>query len=248
MAPALPLIDRSWAVFLDIDGTLLDYAPTPDEVEVPAGLREALARLGDALDGALALVTGRTITDVDRIFAPLRLPVAGQHGAETRRYQNECLFAPSAAVLTAILAPVDTFAASRPAIRVENKGLSAAVHYRGAEAERDALARLLQESVARSGSGFKVLPGHLVFDVMQRSVTKGSALDWFMTEPPFVSRLPLFAGDESTDEDGFAAALARGGHAIRIGLKGQSRAPWRLRSPEDMRDWIRRSAAALTAP
>jgi trehalose 6-phosphate phosphatase len=245
MAENLPLIAPDWAVFLDIDGTLLDYAPTPDSVRVPPLLRETLAALGDELGGALALVTGRRIADVDRIFAPLHLPVAGQHGAEARRGKSQCVFAPVSTALEALLAPVYVFAAKHPAIHIEDKGLSAAVHYRGAEVERDALARLLEEAMASSGADFKLLPGHLVFDVIQRSVNKGSALNWFMTEPPFISRVPLFAGDERTDEDGFAAALARGGYAVRVGPPGDSIASWNLRAPQDLREWLHRSVTAL---
>src|SRR5579862_2434494 len=93
MLETLPLIARNWALFIDIDGTLLDYAPTPEGVEVPPPLRQTLARLSEALGGALALVTGRRIADVDRIFAPLQLSVAGQHGAEARRFRGEWRFA-----------------------------------------------------------------------------------------------------------------------------------------------------------
>jgi len=246
MLETLPLIARNWAVFLDIDGTLLDYAPMPEGVEVPPALRETLARLADALGGALALVTGRRIADVDRIFAPLQLSVAGQHGAEARRSRGEWRFGADLPSLDAVLAPVQVYAAQHPGIRVENKELSAAVHYRGAEAHRDALRRLLEESVAQSKGDFRVLPGHLVFDVMTRGSDKGTAVDWFMAEPPFQNRIPVFAGDERTDEDGFAAALARGGYAIRVGPPRDSAASWQLRSPQEMRQWLQRSAAALT--
>lgn len=245
MAETLPLIGRNWAVFLDIDGTLLDFAPTPESVAVPPSLRETLASLREALGGALALITGRRIADVDRIFAPLKLPVSGQHGAEARRNQSQCVFAPEGSALQTILAPVYAFAADHPGIRIENKELSAAVHYRGAEEHRDALGRLLEKALAQSNADFTVVPGHLVFDVKQRSVSKGSALDWFMTEPPFMSRTPIFAGDAGTDEDGFAASLARGGYAIRVGPPADSLASWRLSSPHEMRQWLQRSAAAL---
>jgi trehalose 6-phosphate phosphatase len=247
MLETLPLIARNWALFLDIDGTLLDYAPTPEGVEVPPLLRQTLARLSEALGGALALVTGRRIADVDRIFAPLQLSVAGQHGAEARRFRGEWRFALETPSLESIVAPIHAYVAEHPGvtIRIENKELSAAIHYRGAEEHRGALERLLEGAIAQSKGEFRMLPGHLVFDVMKRGIDKGAALDWFMAEPPFQSRVPVFAGDETTDEDGFAASLARGGYAIRVGPARESVASWQLRSPQEMRDWLQRSAAAL---
>lgn len=245
MTPQLPLFARDWALFLDVDGTMLDYVARPESVRVPPSFRETLGLLAAALDGALAVVTGRKIADVDSLFAPLRLPVAGQHGAELRRDHSRCAFAPAPSELEAILAPVYAFAERKPAICVENKGFSAAVHYRGAEAEREALARLLNEVIDGHGAGFRLLPGHLVFDITQRAVNKGSAVDWFMAAAPFLHRTPVFIGDERTDEDGFAAVLARGGHAIRIGLEGESLAPHRLHSPAELRAWLDGSAEAL---
>src|SRR5579862_2788702 len=172
MLQSLPLIARNWAVFLDIDGTLLDYAATPGGVEVPRPLRQTLARLADALGGALALITGRRVADVDRMFAPLELSVAGQHGAEARRVRGEWRFAPETLSLDVVLAPIHAYAAQHPGIRIENKELSAAIHYRGAQEHRDALARLLEEAVAQSKGDVRVLTGHLVFDVMKRGVDK----------------------------------------------------------------------------
>lgn len=245
MALHLPLIARHWALFLDVDGTMLDYAARPELVRVPPSLRKALEMLTVALDGALAIVTGRRIDDVDQLLAPLRLPIAGQHGAEIRRDHTRCAFAPAPAVLEAILAPVYALARREPSIWVENKGFSAAVHYRGSEAERDALARLLTEAIERHGTAFKLMPGHLVFDVAQRVVHKGSAVDWFMASAPFAGRMPVFIGDEGTDEDGFAAVLARGGHAIRVGHDGDSVAQDRVGSPAELRAWLSQSAEAL---
>ena len=245
MADTPPLIGRDWALFLDVDGTLLDYAPRPDLVHVPATLRPLLAALSAALDGSLAVVSGRTIADVERLLAPLRLPMAGQHGAEISRDDRELVLAQSPSALAAILAPVYGYAQSRPAIRIEDKGLSAAIHYRGAEEERDRLVEILSDAVAESGSEFEVLQGHLVFDVRQRRMNKGAAVAWFMAEAPFAGRVPVFVGDECTDEDGFAAVLARGGLAIRIGHGGETIAPFSLASPAELRAWLDRSVAAL---
>jgi len=248
MLHAPPLIARDWALFLDVDGTLLDYAPHPDRVVVPAPLRGLLEQIAHALDGSLALISGRTIADVDRLFAPLDLPVAGQHGAEIRCGGRSEILGGSVAALAAILAPVYAFAASHQGIRVEDKGLSAAIHYRGAEAKREQLAEILAAAVDRSGGGnFNLLPGHLVFDLKQRAIDKGSALLHFMSAPPFRARIPVFIGDEATDEDGFAAALSQGGLAIRVGSDGDTAAPYALPSPTALREWLARSAAKLAA-
>lgn len=247
MAQILPVIARDWALFLDVDGTLLDDAPEPELVAVPPALRETLAVLRSALGGAVAVVSGRRIDDLDRLFAPLCLPVAGQHGAEARREDSIRAFATPSSALTAILAPVYGFAEKRPAIRIEDKGLSAAIHYRGDEPARDALGAMVAEALVRSGGAFRILPSHLAFDIVPNTANKGRAVDWFMAAAPFAGRVPIFIGDDRTDEDGFAAAIAHGGHAIKIGDHGASIAPWHMPAPQQLRQWLARSAAALVA-
>lgn len=242
-----PTAAPGWALFLDVDGTLLDYASRPDAVHVPPALRHTLSALLSALDGALALVSGRSIDDLDRIFAPLRLPAAGQHGAEGRRDGDARVFAPASSALAQILAPIRAFAAERPGIRIEHKGLSAAIHYRGAEEERAALGAVVAAAVAQGGEAYKLLDSYLVFDIMPRAADKGRAVDWFMAEPPFAGRVPVFAGDDRTDEDGFAEVLARGGYAIKIGRNGDTIAPWRIATPQAFRQWLDQSVTALEA-
>jgi trehalose 6-phosphate phosphatase len=247
MARTLPVVAHDWALFLDVDGTLLDFVADPATAEAPPDLQRTLARLSTALGGALAIVSGRSIADLDRLFAPLRLPLAGQHGAEARRGEKVRIFAPPSQALKAILAPIAAFAAGETAIRIERKGLSLAIHYRGAEGARDALRAILDKAMAEYGSEYQLLASHLAFDVRPRAVNKGVALDWFMDAAPFAGRVPIFIGDDRTDEDGFAAALARGGHAIKIGARGESVAPWNLAAPGELRTWLGRSLAALEA-
>jgi trehalose 6-phosphate phosphatase len=245
MAETLPTIARDWALFLDVDGTLLDYVPRPDAAIVPPALLQTLRALSAALSGALAIISGRTIADLDRLFAPLRLPVAGQHGAEARQGERTGVFALGSPALASILAPVYALGERRLAIMIENKGLSAAIHYAEAGPEREALNAILPEAVARSDGAFQLLPSHLAFDIVPRAVDKGRAVDWFMAAAPFAGRVPVFIGDERTDEDGFAAVVARGGHAIKIGPRGNSIAPWRMQSPQELRAWLERSLAML---
>lgn len=244
MARTLPSLARDWALFLDLDGTLLDYAPRPDAVIVPSSLRASLRALAALLDGALAIVSGRPIADLDRLLAPLRLPAAGQHGAEMRRHERVQVFA-SGPALAAILAPAEAFAAEEPAILIEHKGLSAAVHYAGIETARDRLETMLAAGVARSGGAFRLLASRLAFDVVPAAANKGRAVEWFMAGAPFAGRVPVFIGDDRTDEDGFAAVAARGGHAIQIGSRGNSIASWTMPGPQELRDWLEHSAASL---
>jgi trehalose 6-phosphate phosphatase len=244
MARTLPALARDWALFLDLDGTLLDYAPRPDAVIVPSSLRRSLSALAATLGGALAIVSGRPIADLDRLLAPLHLPAAGQHGAEMRRETRVHVFA-AAPALAAILAPVEAFAEREPAILIEHKGLSAAVHYAGIEAARDGLEAMLATGIARSDGAFRLLASRLAFDVVPAAANKGGAVEWFMAEAPFAGRVPVFIGDDRTDEDGFAAVAARGGHAIQIGRRGESIASWTMPTPQDLRDWLEAAAAEL---
>lgn len=244
MARTLPMVAPDWALFLDVDGTLVDYVADPSTLRIPRALGETLAELSAALAGALAIISGRSITDLDRLFSPLQFPLAGQHGAELRRDGAINVLAPHCAALASILAPVSVFAERRPAIRIEHKGLSVAVHYRGAEESRDALEAILAGALARDGGDYELLHSHLAFDIRPRGAHKGSALDWFMRDAPFAGRVPIFIGDDRTDEDGFAAALARGGHAIKVG-GGDSVAPWSLPAPEALQHWLERSKSAL---
>jgi trehalose 6-phosphate phosphatase len=245
MAKALPIIARDWALFLDVDGTLLDFVSRPDAATVPPSLPPILTALSAELGGALAIISGRTIADLDRLFAPLRLPAAGQHGAEVRRDERTCVLAPHSPALASILEPVYALGERRLAIIIENKGLSAAIHYAEAGPERAALNEILPGAIARSDGAFQLLASHLAFDIVPHAVDKGRAIDWFMAVAPFAGRVPVFIGDDRTDEDGFAAVAARGGHTIQVGARGNSIARWHVQTPQELRAWLERSLATL---
>jgi trehalose 6-phosphate phosphatase len=235
----LPPLRDDWALFLDVDGTLLDIAPRPDAVTVPQGLRETLAALYRRLGGALALISGRAISDIDRIFAPLKLPVAGQHGAE-RRVQPEGAVVPavSGADFGALLARLKPFAAAHPGVLIEPKGFSVAVHCRNAPQALHEAGALVAQAAAESGGTLEVLPAHGGFDVKLKGPSKRRAVESFMAETPFKGRLPVFAGDDATDEGALAAVRARGGHAIRVGDAVPSQATLRAASPAELRRWL----------
>ena len=249
----LPTPAENWALFLDIDGTLLELAPTPSAVVVPPdlpGLLQALTRL---LDGAVALVTGRSLADVDMLFAPLALTGAGQHGAEIRIAGGDTeRLGPGNGVLQQLMPRIEAFAAARPGILVEGKGMTIAVHCRRVPEYQDELGQFLTALAAEQGDRLETIRGHRVFEIKPRNVSKRTAVEHLMLSAPFAGRLPLFIGDDRTDEDGFAAVRALGGHAIRVGpdlsnAGWASLATWRMADPARVRAFLSDAAEALGA-
>jgi trehalose 6-phosphate phosphatase len=242
----LPEPRRDWALFLDIDGTLIDIAPTPDAVVIPPELPDLLRALTGLLDGAVALISGRSLTDIDRLFAPLILAAAGQHGAELRHPDgNRHKYGEAERELAALLPEIAKFVAERPGILIENKGMTVAVHCRQVPHYQAELGEFLTALAARAGGGLETIRGHRVFEIKPCNLSKRTAVEHFMRIAPFAGRLPVFIGDDRTDEDGFAAAQAMGGHAIRIGLDGPSRATWRLAGAPQARAFLSHAADIL---
>ena len=239
MAQTLPRIRRDWALFLDVDGTLLEFAETPDQVEVPHDLNDILGALHGFLGGAVALVSGRPIADLDRLFAPLRLPAAGQHGAELRAVtRGEIVKTPPPPGLAKVIAGLRRFAASRPGILVEDKNASVAIHYKRAPQYREEVGEFTR-AIAAGDEAMEVLEAVMAFDVKPRSVNKGRAVAWFMHRPPFSGRVPVFVGDDRTDEDGFAAVAERAGHAVQVGAARPRVAASHIPAPAGVRQWLR---------
>jgi len=245
MSETLPAPSRDWAMFLDVDGTLLDLAATPDSVTVPSDLPDRLTRLEIALDGAVAIISGRPVATLDRFFAPLHLAAAGLHGGELRRARGGMIArSPPAPRLREIRRCLDRFAAAHPGVIIEDKGSTIAAHYRQAVSVRTALEALLRDAVAGDDE-LVVMPAHMAFEVKPRSFDKGTAIEALMAEAPFHGRIPLFIGDDRTDEDGFAAVESAGGHGIRVGCAGESRARFRLPDPAAVRQFLARVATTL---
>jgi trehalose 6-phosphate phosphatase len=230
-------------LFLDVDGTLLDIAPRPEAVEVKAGLLDDLAAVERALGGALALVSGRPIAELDRLFAPLSLAASGVHGAELRRRPN----GPIALLASGRLGDdaweqLRRLLAEFPGSYAENKGASFAVHYADPGTEvtrlRGALADLM-EHVAEPGRPLKLIAGHAVFELQLDGFDKGQAIRRFMSDPPFSGRRPVFIGDDEIDRAGFDTALVLGGLAFSVGIElaGLS---GRFDGPGAVRDWLHR--------
>jgi trehalose 6-phosphate phosphatase len=217
--PRPPAPSCAWAYFLDFDGTLVELASTPTAVEVHDALRRALRDLWRCTGGALAVVSGRSVAAVDSLLAPLRLPVAGQHGAELRddfdrAPERLAVSAPLSADEKALLRDC---AERFPGVLVEEKGASAALHYRRAPGAAEACLELAQRLAAAAPSSRAVQPGKMVVELKLAGGHKGEAVRRLMQRAPFAGRRPVFVGDDLTDEDGFRAVLQVGGLAVRVG-------------------------------
>jgi len=243
---SLPRITSDTALFLDFDGTLVALASQPHLVQVTPDLIGTLALLRRRLGGALALVSGRALADLDGFLCPLRLPAAGEHGADRRTADGHVLSAPRAFDLTSALAAAAGLAAQYPGLLLERKRLAFSLHYRQAPELEDLCLRVMREAVARCG-GAALTRGKCVIDVTPAGVSKGTAIAAFIGEAPFAGRQPIFAGDDVTDEAGFEQVLRLGGHAIKVGL-GPTAAGVRCAGVQVVGDWLRSASLALPEP
>lgn len=244
-APPLAGAD-DWALFLDVDGCLLDFADEPDAVVVPGGLVKALGAWERRLDGAVALVSGRSLDTLDRLFPPLRsLPAAGLHGLERRGIDGARHASPAPpAALAEVAAEARRVAEAYPGAIVESKGPNLALHWRRAPQAAAALRALAAAELPRL-PGYRLQAGDHVLELRPGGdADKGSAILAFLAEPPFRGRVPVFLGDDLTDERGFAAVNARGGISVLVGDRADSAARHALRDPSAVRAWL---AAACTA-
>ncbi len=233
-----PLLDHGVALFLDIDGTLLDLASTPSQVRVDREVVARLPALARELDGALALITGRAIADADRLFPELVLPIAGQHGAE-RRSADGTMHRHVVAMgdLDRMRLAIGRFAAQHAGLLFEDKGLTLALHYRLAPHLAPHVHHLLRAQLTGTRGEWTLQKGDHVLEVKPAGRDKGSAIVDFMAETPFRGRVPVVAGDDLTDEYGFAEAKAQGGWAVKVG-PGPTCADFRLPGVAAVREWL----------
>lgn len=239
----LPPVDpQHSALFLDFDGTLAEIAPQPEAVHVPRELIELLEVLSCQLDGAVALISGRRLADLDAFLAPLQLPAAAEHGAERRLASGLCHAGPRPP-LGHVARVAQALAEQHAGLRVERKSAAVALHYRHAPELEEVCLAAMSEAVLRS-PGLELLHGKCVLEAKPAGVDKGRAIAAFMAEPPFVGRQPLFAGDDTTDEAGFAWVQAAGGEGVKVG-PGPSVARHRCPDPLALRDWLGASVAAV---
>jgi trehalose 6-phosphate phosphatase len=229
------------ALFLDVDGTLLDLAGRPGDVTTPAGLLDSLGKAERKLGGAVALISGRTIRELDHLFAPSRFRAAGVHGAEIRSDPDgEIRRLPGARELPQTLwIALEDLLREFPGTFAENKGFSYAVHYRlapaGAEARlRHAVLRLIE---TEADAPVEVLNAHCAIELKAPGADKGRAIASFLVTPPFIDRTPIFVGDDTTDEAGFAVVSERGGSAYSVGARRPGTVG-AFAGPQDVRDWL----------
>ena len=239
LPPPPPLTDLTTqqltALFVDFDGTLVELAPKPDAIVVGERLAAKLTVLADSLKGRLALVSGRAIADLERHLGPLSLARAGSHGSDCRMASGTVLGAAPAGLPADVLEQVADFAAEN-GFDVEDKPHGAALHFRSDPAlEPQGLA--FAQTVA-AAHALDVKRGKCVIELVERGANKGSAVAAFMAEPPFAGALPVFLGDDVTDEDGFAKCVQMGGFGILVGEPRQTAAKYRLASVAAVHHWL----------
>jgi len=238
--PAPPPLHRDQALFLDFDGTLVDLAAAPDLVRVTAELPNLLQALSQLLDGALALVSGRPLDELDRLLAPFAGASAGQHGLERRHSDGRvlrCLLHPALVRVRPLLAH---FAERHRGLMLEDKGGSLALHYRQAPSLEAACRGFVRRAVLGGGGALKALDGKMVVELLPESGGKGGAIEAFMAELPFRGRAPIFVGDDSGDEEGFAMVDRRSGISVHVGA-GTTAARHRLADVAAVLNWLARS-------
>jgi trehalose 6-phosphate phosphatase len=227
------------ALLLDIDGTLLDFAPTPREVWVPPGLAKTLNRLLERTSGALALVSGRSLNDIDLIFAPAEFPAVGGHGAEMRLSgEGEAVAAHAPPLDKDLKKRLAAIAQLSPGILLEDKGYSLALHYRLAPHAEKAIYEAV--SLIRAdlpNAPIEVLPGKSVCEIKHSGFTKATGVRELMTHQPFRGRRPVFIGDDVTDETVFAIMPEFGGQAFSVGRRAHGVAG-HFDEPRDVREWL----------
>jgi trehalose 6-phosphate phosphatase len=226
-----------WALFVDIDGTLLDVAPTPDAARVPPHLTRTLERIAGALGGALALSTGRRVASADRLFAPLRLVTSGVHGTELRTSPRGEVAMLAPPIPSGLVDDVSRVTKISPGILVEQKGAGLAVHYRNAPGTRATLDRELERIVGR-WHAYDLRPGRRVREILPRGYSKGTALDRLMQLAPFAGRLPLMIGDDHGDEAGLTTARRLGGVGLKVAGEHFRKSGADFDNPASVRAWL----------
>jgi len=230
------------ALFLDMDGVLAPLAPTPDAVGPVARRSAALKAVQARLDGRVAIVSGRTIKEIDRIAERAVVSASGVHGLERRLKDGSIRRQAADTGVARALAAFNAFAATRPGMIVEDKGVSTGLHYRQAPDQAGAAEALAVRLQAETG--LTLQPGHMVLELKTPGADKGTAVTAFMQEAPFKGAIPVMLGDDLTDEYGFQAAAALGGYGVLVGPARTTAARYRLEDVDAVLTWLEAVAEA----
>ena len=243
--PPRPHATDCWAFFLDVDGTLFEHADRPDAVRADPAVVQLLAGLRAATGGALALISGRPVAYIDALFDPLRIPAAGLHGAERRdalgKLRSHAL---PEIPLRRAAARLAAFAEGNDGLIFEDKGLGLALHFRQAPHLAVSANGIASTVAAELGAEFELQRGKMVVEIKPGGHDKGVAIEDFLREPPFAGRVPVFVGDDLTDEYGFSVVNKMGGLSIKVG-EGGTIARCRLADASAVRSWLAKCADAL---
>lgn len=238
-APPLPRPTDRWALFLDVDGCLLEFADDPAAVSVTPTLHALLQALHDRLDGALALVSGRGVGDLDRLFGSPSWTLAGLHGYELRHRGSRREIAVDPADQVRMRTAVQALAARMEGVQLEDKQQAMALHCRRAPERLPAL-RSAAEALAAALPGYELQPGNLVMEFKPAGMDKGRVVEELMRRAPFAGRTPVYLGDDLTDEHAFAAVNRSGGTSVRVGDRDPTDARFTLPSPAAVQAWLDR--------
>ncbi len=238
-APPANLDPDAIGLFLDVDGTLLEIRDTPSAVVADADLLELLSDFHAALGGALCLVSGRSIAEIDRIMSPARYPAAGAHGAELRGADGPIPAEKGAPFPADAEKALQSVADRHEGLLLERKQGGVSLHYRKAPALEPACREAVESLMADLGEDFRLIAGKMVFEISPAAHNKGAAIRRIGDEPPFAGRTPVFVGDDVTDEDGFEAVNRLGGVTVRVGDIDHSAAKFTLPDVAAVRPWLR---------
>lgn len=235
--PPLPAGDA--ALFLDIDGTLIEHQPHPEAAAADGALRSLLIAAEDRLHGAVAFITGRSVAMVDRLFSPLVLPVAGLYGLEHRLVRGgAATVADEPADLAAVAEALQERFGETDGVYFERKGAVLAIHTRGAPHALDAVRAAAEEALPALSAGYRIAAGAAGLEFVPIDALKSAAIHRFMDIAPFAGRMPVFLGDDVSDESGFEYVNRLGGISVRVRPTGETAARYVLQSVADVRAWI----------